>query len=586
MKNEPSTIQEIRFRRLRGLMVLVLLAFVWQLVNFQVVQSDQLNKKSFNLRQVVDTIPAVRGNIEDADGNILATTVIGHNVTVDQTQVLPFDRKVKGQTQTVSVLQAVHQIAETLKMRPKLVYQAVKGSARYSIIAKGIDGVAYRNLIKLDIPWIYFENVPKRVYPNGALAGNLLGFMGSEGTALDGLEYSQNSCLAGVDGKETYEKGADGIKIPSSTQITVQPKPGGTLVLSVKSDLQYFAQQAMSSAVLSERADWGSAIVVEAKTGQVLAAAEYPSVDPNDPGATKAADRGSRVFQAVFEPGSTLKTITAATAIDLGKATPESKVLAPQTRYVTRQHIAISDSHVHPTQKLTLTGVLRDSSNTGISYIGERVPYSVRAKYWQLFGLGQRTAVNFAGEGSGIIHATAPDDLTVYTSMFGQGMSVTPIQTAFLYQTIANGGVRLSPKLLLGCRQADGSVTQVEKTISPVRAIKASTARSTIDMLEKVVETGGIGHTASIPNYRIGGKSGTAQIKEGRGYGALHAISFIGMAPADNPRFVVAVTIYKPRTIGNSLGATPYFKAIMGQLLRMYAIPPSTTKSANIAGDW
>jgi cell division protein FtsI (penicillin-binding protein 3) len=342
----------------------------------------------------------------------------------------------------------------------------------------------------------------------------------------------------------------------------------------------------MSNAVQSERADWGSAVVVEVKTGKVLAAAEYPSVDPNNPGATKAADRGSRVFQAVFEPGSTLKTITAATAIDLGKANPETRVYAPQTRYVTRAHIAISDSHVHPTQKLTLTGVLRDSSNTGISYIGERVPYSVRAKYWQLFGLGQRTAVNFAGEGSGIIHTTAPDDLTVYTSMFGQGMSVTPIQTAFLYQTIANGGVRLSPQLLMGCKQADGTVTQLEKRIAPVRAIKASTARSTIDMLEKVVETGGIGHTASIPNYRIGGKSGTAQIQQGRGYGILHAISFIGMAPADAPRFVVAVTIYKPRNVSNSLGATPAFKAIMGQLLHMYAIPPSTTKSANIAGDW
>jgi cell division protein FtsI (penicillin-binding protein 3) len=138
----------------------------------------------------------------------------------------------------------------------------------------------------------------------------------------------------------------------------------------------------------------------------------------------------------------------------------------------------------------------------------------------------------------------------------------------------------------MGCKQADGTVTQLEKRIAPVRAIKASTARSTIDMLEKVVETGGIGHTASIPNYRIGGKSGTAQIQQGRGYGILHAISFIGMAPADAPRFVVAVTIYKPRTVSNSLGATPAFKAIMGQLLHMYAIPPSTTKSANIAGDW
>ena len=191
------------------------------------------------------------------------------------------------------------------------------------------------------------------------------------------------------------------------------------------------------------------------------------------------------------------------------------------------------------------------------------------------------------GEGSGIIHTPAKTDgLTLYTSMFGQGMSVTPIQTAFLYQTIANGGVRLSPQLLMGCKNADGSVTPLENVISPTRVISAATARSTVDMLEKVVEQGGIGRTAGVPGYRVAGKSGTAQLKQGNGYGALHAISFIGMAPADNPKYVLAVTIYRPRTVSNSIGATPAFKDIMQQILRTYRVPPSTTKSANIATEW
>jgi len=243
---------------------------------------------------------------------------------------------------------------------------------------------------------------------------------------------------------------------------------------------------------------------------------------------------------------------------------------------------------VHPTEHLTLTGVLIESSNTGIIQVGKRVPYATRYNYWQKFGLGQRTAVNFAGEGSGLIHQTT-DGVSVFTTMFGQAMTVTPMQTAFLYQTIANMGVRLSPDLLLGCKNANGTSTQMEKLGAPVRVIKPSTARSVISMLENVVaQKGGIGYTAAIPGYRIGGKTGTAQIAKdnGIGYIALHAISFIGMAPADNPQYVLAVTIYKPRNVSNSLGATPPFKDIMQQVLRTYRVTPSTTASPTIAAKW
>jgi cell division protein FtsI (penicillin-binding protein 3) len=343
----------------------------------------------------------------------------------------------------------------------------------------------------------------------------------------------------------------------------------------------------MAKFVRKQRADWGSAVIVEAKTGKMLAAAEYPSVDPNNPLATDNADRRSRIFQALFEPGSTLKTVTAATAIDQGKATPETRVVATQNTYVTKEHLEIRDSHDHPPQKLTLTGVLRDSSNTGIIQIGAKVPLETRYNYWLKFGLGTRTAVDFPGEGSGIVHKPSDTDgLTSYTSMFGQGMSVTPVQTAFLYQTIANDGVRLSPRLLMGCRHADNTVTALEKVITPTRVVSAATARTTVDMLEKVVEEGPIGRTAAIPGYRIAGKSGTAQLQEGEKYGSLFAISFIGMAPADDPKYVLAVTIYRPRTVSNSLGVTPAFKTIMQQVLRTYRIPPSTTKSATIATEW
>jgi cell division protein FtsI (penicillin-binding protein 3) len=218
--------------------------------------------------------------------------------------------------------------------------------------------------------------------------------------------------------------------------------------------------------------------------------------------------------------------------------------------------------------------------------VGIKVPKTVRYDYLKKFGLGQKTAVNFEGESGGILNPpNLWDGLTNYTSQFGQGLAVTPIQTAMLYETIANMGVRSSPQLVSGCRQANGALVTTPVP-APVTVLKPSTARSVIDMLEKVVEQGPIGKTAQIPGYRLAGKSGTAQIKDGKGYGYRYAISFIGMAPADNPRYVLATTIYKPRTVDNSIGVTPPFKAIMEQILRAYRVPPSTTKSANIPTEW
>jgi len=280
-----------------------------------------------------------------------------------------------------------------------------------------------------------------------------------------------------------------------------------------------------------------------------------------------------------------VKTLTASALIDTGKATPATRTIAPYSLRLPWGS-TISDSHLHGNDKLTFTGVLRDSSNTGIVKLGSKLDSQTRWDYLQKYGFGQKTAVNFEGEASGAIHEWRKWDLmTDKVSMFGQGIAVTPIQMAMVYQTIANKGVRLQPKLVAGCRSADGKLIQPPGTAG-VQVIKPSTAQSTIDMLEKVVEQGGIGRTAGIAGYRVAGKSGTAQIQQGSGYGYLHAISFIGMAPAEDPQYVVAVTFYKSRNVSTSLGATPAFKQIMAQVLRTYRVPPSTGKSANIPTTW
>ncbi len=575
-----------RIRIFTAILVVVSLAFTWKLVEFQVVRAADINKISKEKRSVTRTIPAVRGSILDSEGNVLARTVNRYDINAAPINVLPITRTVNGQTQTISVEQQIAEIAAVLGLTVEDVTAKVAGKSNYANIKKNVDSDGYRALQKLDIPWLYYDQKLARIYPDGAVAGNLLGFVGVDGTPLAGIERQYNSCLAGIDGQETFERGAtDGIRIPNSAQVTQKARNGSDVILTINADLQYYTQQVLVNTVRNLRADWASAVVVEVKTGNILAAAEAPTVDPNNPGASTAADRQSRIFQAVFEPGSTMKTVTAATVVDQGKATPESQIKAPyRIRLPWGQYI--QDSHMHGTDKLTLTGVLRDSSNTGMIQFGARVDTETRYNYLRKFGVGEKTSVNFEGESAGLINKWQNwDKLTDKTSMFGQGIAVTPIQTAFFYQTVANGGVRLQPRLVAGCRDASGNVT-ASASKPGVRVISQATSRSTIDMLEKVVEQGGIGRTAGISGYRMAGKSGTAQIKDGKGYGYRYAISFIGMAPAEDPEYVLAVTIYKPRTVSNSIGATPPYKRIFEQVLRTYRVPPSTTKSAKIATTW
>jgi cell division protein FtsI (penicillin-binding protein 3) len=406
---------------------------------------------------------------------------------------------------------------------------------------------------------------------------------------MGGIESMYQKCLAGTDGVETFEKSEDYVKIPDSVVTTTKAVAGRDVHLTINADLQYFAQQVLTQNWAKLKADWATAVVIEVKTGKILVAAEAPTMDPNAPGKSTEASRQARVFVSAFEPGSVIKTMTAATLLDQGKATPETRVVAPYGWKVPGSNgYRVTDSHMHPDEKLTLTGVLRESSNTGIMKLGEAVDAKTRFDYLVKFGMGKKTAVGFPGEAPGVVLPFEKwDGIKKYVSMFGQGFSVTPIQSAMMYQSIANLGLSKSPVLVEGCDDANGNLKKIAEKPA-VRVISESTARSTIDMLEKVVEQGGIGKRAAVPGYRVGGKTGTAQItNEATGqYGNLYAISFIGMAPAENPQYVVAVTAYKSRTVTNSLGATPIFKSIMQQVLRTFRVPPSTTKSATIATEW
>ena len=582
----PPSEERKRFSWIRIVVLVFCVYFVGHLLDWQVVNAQAINDANRSKREITRVIQAARGTIYDKDSNVLAKSVFKYDVNVAPVKVGPVEREVNGAMVTLSVDQIATRLAEILGKDKDFILRKMSGTGGYANLAKNVNSSVMTQVESFELPWLWTDANVSRIYPNGAVAGNLLGFITADGQTKAGIESKMDACLAGINGKESFDQGSDGIRIPESAVVAKAARNGGDLKLTIDTNLQYFSQQVLETAVKNERADYGTAIVIEVKTGRLLVAAEAPTVDPNNPGAAKERDRQTKIFTESFEPGSTMKMITAASAIDTGVATQTTQVVAPYKLKMKWGNDWVKDSAFHPTMNLTLTGILRDSSNTGIIQIGEDMKRSTRVAYLKKFGFGSKTSLNMSGESGGILGDTKNWDLqTDKNSMFGQGVAVTSIQMAYAYQAIANNGLRLSPTLFESCTDANGVVTRYPVG-EPVRAVSEQSARSTVEMLEKVVEEGHIGRTAAIAGYRVGGKTGTAQIKQGRTYGNLYAISFAGLAPADDPQYVVAVMLYKSRRTSSSIGATPVFKQIMQQTLRAYRIPPSTTRSRDIPTEW
>ncbi len=578
-----------RLRIFTAIIVVIAVFFVGRLFQVQVLLAAEINKESLASRSVSQALPALRGQILDSTGKVLAKSVFKYDINVAPVHVAPIQKTVDGVKVEIPVSQLVSQIAGILAMTPEEVAAKIAGTSNYANIKRGVDSKTYDQIKKLGIYWLYYDKRSSRTYPSGAVAGSVLGFLNPDGEPFGGIESQYQKCLAGKDGTESFEKSEDWVKIPDSVVTTTQAVDGRNVHLTINADLQYFAQQVLTQNVAKLKADWATAVVIEVKTGKILVAAEAPTMDPNVPAKSDSASRHSRVFESAFEPGSVIKAVTAATLLDQSKATPATQIVAPFSWKIPGGGgYVVTDSHQHPPENLTLTGVLRDSSNTGIMKLGDAVDAKTRFDYLVKFGMGKKTSLKFPGEASGIaLPYEKWDGIKKYVSMFGQGFSVTPLQSAMMYQTIANKGVSLDPVLVEGCEDENGNLMRAS-TKDGKRVISESSAKSTMDMLEKVVEQGGIGKSAAVPGYRVAGKTGTAQITDAATgeYGNLFAISFIGMAPAEDPQYVVAVTAYKSRTIRNSFGATPIFKAVMQQVLRTFRVAPSTTKSVNIPTEW
>jgi cell division protein FtsI (penicillin-binding protein 3) len=578
-------------RRLRlglGIMLALLLVVGGKLFLVQGLDVGGMAEAALKNRLKPVELPAERGSILDANGTVLASSVIRYNIVVDQTvntktETFPRLEQVDGKDTVVKIPrdQGIQELAAVLGMKTEDVKTALTGTQRYYIVAKDIRPDVEDRISKLQIPGIVTEGTSKRVYPNGSVAGGIVGFLKDGTTGQSGLEQTQDDVLKGTAGKRLFEIGADGLRIPVGVDQFTPAVNGKDIKLTLNSDLQYFAQQAIPSQKDKLGAEWGTIVVSDVKNGNIVAMADTNAPDPNDPGKVDAKDRGVRAVTASYEPGSVEKTITAAALIEEGKSSPLDKFTIPPTYTVDGQ--TFSDAFEHGTEERTLAGILGYSMNTGTVMAGQRLSKDQRHDWLQKFGIGEAPDIGLPAESKGILTpADQWDGRQQYTVLFGQGVAQSTLQTVRAYQSIANDGVMLQPRLIDSYINPDGTEEKVPVKDSK-QVVSKDTAKQVRDILESAVTEGEI-KEAAIDGYRVGAKTGTSEspCDDGKpGYCGFTA-SMVGMAPMDDPRFIVEVVLQRPK--GNIYGITngPVFRSVMSQTLRTFNVQPSTGEPARL----
>ncbi|WP_291377662.1 penicillin-binding protein 2 [Demequina sp.] len=569
--------------------LLLLGVFVARLVDVQLVNAAPLAEEALAQRLVTVEVTPPRGDIVDRNGVVLATSVERYDVAVDQVTLAKWQRTDDGTVVAEGPFDAAQILAPILGLNESELAADLVGDKTFQYLAKNVTAEQLELVRAERIHGITWDAVSERLYPNGDIAGNVIGFMAEDGESTDavgmaGVELLYEDELTGTAGSQTYEKSRYGTMIPTGLHSETPAVDGWTVMLTLDRDIQYFTEQALEKALAKYGARAGSIVVMDSRTGEILALADSGSVDPRDPGATPANQRGSRAVSTVFEPGSTAKTITMAAALEEGIATPTSEFVAPyeyETPYRT-----FRDSHPHPDQKLTLAGILVNSSNTGTIQVGQQMSDETRYKYMRAFGLGEPTNMGLPDESSGILHPYEDwDGITRYATMYGQGVAVTGVQTVQVYGVIANEGLRISPTIVKGFEAADGTVTARENA-EPVRVVSEDTAKAIMGMLVEVTEDG-TAPQARIDGYLVAGKTGTAQAPDENGELTKLVTSFVGIAPADDPRIVVSVVLYDPTSsIWGGTTAAPVFKDVATFALQTLRVPPTKGEVTRYPTTW
>lgn len=567
--------------------------FVVKLVDIQVVRAAELTAAAEARRSSEVTVWGARGEIVDANGTVLADSVDRFDITASPKNVSDTGTTkitLDGERVTVPTTEAIAKVAEITGAPAADLYAALTADPEsdFTYLVKGVTLETFSAVFDLNIAWVYSELRPSRTYPRGAIAGNLVGFLGTDGP-LAGTEYEWDECLAPTEGTSRYERSADGVRLPGSLVVEQEAVDGGTVHLTIDADLQWFAQQQLAQQGTAVGADWGTAMVVRVDTGEIVVAADWPSIDPNDLNSVSAENSGARIFTAPFEPGSIMKPVAFATLLDKGLIAPDTQLVVPGN-YTQGLPAGenITDVFSHGDLRWTATGILMNSSNIGTVMLSERLTEDQKYEAFREFGFGEPTAAGFLGEDENFGTVFTPDEIdsvSAATQMFGQGITATSAQMASLYQTLGNGGVKMPLTLVSGCELPDGTWTDVPVPAGE-RVVSEYAADTTLAMMETVASQGASRDVVSIPGYRIAAKTGTGEVAENGQYGSERIVSYAGVFPVDHPEYAIVVTFGKPDTMKSSAAAAPVFNAIMEQVIKSFRVTPSTESAPSLPLTW
>jgi cell division protein FtsI (penicillin-binding protein 3) len=567
-----------RIRWLLGIYGLILLVVFGQLVHIQVVQADEYAGRSVRQRERTVDLPAARGRIYDRDGDVLATSVEGAAIYADPRAYRG------GETSDGEPIPPAAEPAEVAaELAPILgrdvddLIDRLERDAHFVYLARQLDHEVAERIRQLRLPGVGVLAEPKRVYPGGVLAAQVVGFTGIDGDGLQGLEAHYDSVLRGQPGTLFIERAPGGLDIASGVRELVPSEVGTDIVLTLDRDIQHAAEVAVAEAV--ERFDARAATVValEVATGEVLAMASTPGFDPNSRNLGDEDAWRNRAITDVFEPGSTQKALTIAAALEEGTVTPITR-LEVQDR-IRVGSSTFSDAYPHPDSTWTVTEIMERSSNVGTIQVAQELGGERLDAYLRGFGLGSTTGLRFPGESPGMLMdhdqwwgSSLP------TIAIGHGVAVTLMQLANAYATLANDGVAVQPSIVRGTVGTDGRLSPTPGGMSR-RVVSEETARQVQEMLiEAVSGENGTGARAMVPGYSVAGKTGTARKPAADGgYSDRHVATFAGFAPAHDPQIVVAVMVDEPYPYWGGVVAAPVFSEVMEAALIARRIPPDGT---------
>ncbi|HUC20610.1 MAG TPA: penicillin-binding protein 2 [Candidatus Polarisedimenticolaceae bacterium] len=559
--------------------VLLGILTVGRLFYIQIIQHNHFAQLAVNEHQRKYEVPAERGQIYLLDG--------------DTKVPLALNQRLKLLYADPSIISDKRGTAERLASatgQPVTKYlKAMEQGKEYALLESRINAKTADKIKALRLRGVGLKDQNYRTYPEGSLGSQVLGFVNSDGKGQYGIEGYLNRELSGVPGHLNAKTDTNGVPIASSDNLDRAPIRGTNVVLTLDRSIQAQAEKFLAEGVTSVRAESGSVIVMDPNTGAIKAMANYPTFDPNDYGrVTDYRVFSNAIVSDNFEPGSVFKIFTMASGLDAGKITPDTTYNDVGCEKVDKYDVCNAENHkLGP--NTTMTVALRDSLNTGVMFVlkllgSDPVTITKASKQvfhryvTQQFRFGQRTGIEQAGEASGFVNPPTTSNVTYANMAFGQGISVTTLQTATAVGAIANGGKLYKPYLVDQYIKADGKVVGNQPKVVNPQVISKQAAKDLGTMMEVVVHHGS-GYRAYTPGYQIAGKTGTAQIANPNGPGYLtdkNIGTFAGFAPVEAPKFVVMVRINKPNTPGFAEVTTvPVFANLTRWLLQYYAVPPS-----------